>query len=75
MFAGKNVSRYMGRIHGLRIDRGGREMTKQRLRTQVQNINEKKLFADVEIEEIVGTGRAEYRIEALNKRSHEVMVI
>ena len=50
-------------------------MTKQRLRTQVQNINEKKLFADVEIEEIVGTGRAEYGIEALNKKSHEVMVI
>ena len=34
----KNFRGYMERMHRLWIERGGREMTKQRLRTQVQNI-------------------------------------
>ena len=38
----KNVRGYMERMHCLWIERGGREMSKQRLRTQVQNIEKKK---------------------------------
>ena len=38
----KNVRGYMERMHHLWIKRGGREMSKQRLRTQVQNIEKKK---------------------------------
>ena len=41
-------------------------MSNQRLRTQVQNIERKNLLSDVEIGEIVGTGRAEDDVEALN---------
>ena len=33
------------------------------------------LLSDVEMGEIVGTVRAEHGTEALNKKSHEVMVI
>ena len=44
-------------MHWFWIERGGREMTKQILRTQVQNIEKKNLLSDVEIEEIVGAGR------------------
>ena len=33
-------------------ERGGREMTKQRLRTQVQNIEKKKFLSDVKIGQI-----------------------
>ena len=44
-------------MHWLWIERGGREMTKQILRTQVQNIEKKNLLSDVEIGEIVGAGR------------------
>ena len=33
-------------------------MSKQRLRTQVKNIEKKKLLSHVEIGEIVGAGRA-----------------
>ena len=47
-------------------------MTKQRLRTQVQNIEKKKLLSDVEIGEIVGAGRAEDDVEALKEESDEV---
>ena len=50
----KNVRRYMERMYRLWIERGGRDLTKQRLRTQVQNIEKKNLFSDVEIGEIVG---------------------
>ena len=46
-------------------------MTKQRLRTQVQNMEKKKLFSDVEIGEIVEEGRAEDDAEALNEESDE----
>ena len=38
----RNVRGYMERMHRLWIERGGREMSKQRLRTQVQNIEKKK---------------------------------
>ena len=47
-------------------------MSKQRLRTQVQNIKKKKLLSDVEIGEIVGASRAEDDVEALNEESDEV---
>ena len=43
-------------------------MSKQRLTTQVQNIEKKKL-SDVEIEEIVGAHRAEDDVEVLNEES------
>ena len=43
-------------------------MSKQRLTTQVQNIEKKKL-SDVEIEEIVGARRAEDGVEVLNEES------
>ena len=68
----KNVRGYMERMHRLWIERGGREMTKQRSRTQVQNIEKKKLLSDVEIVEIVGAGRAEDYVEALNEENDEV---
>ena len=68
----KNVRGYMERMHRLWIERGGREMTKQTLRTHVQNIEKKKLLSDVEIGEIVGTGTTEDDIEALNEKSDEV---
>ena len=45
----KNVRGYMERMHRLGIERGGREMTKQRLRTQVQSIEKKKLLSDIKI--------------------------
>ena len=68
----KNVRGYMERMHQWWIERGGREMTKERLRTQVQNIEKKNLLSDVEIGEIVGAGRAEGDVEALNGESDEV---
>ena len=68
----KNVMGYMERMHQLWIERGGREMTKQSLKTQVQNIEKKKLLSDVEIREIVGTGTTEDDVEALNEKSDEV---
>ena len=49
----------MERMHRLWIEREGREMGKQRLGTQVKNIEKKKLLSDVEIGEIAGAGRAE----------------
>ena len=49
-------------------------MTRQRLRTQVQNIEKTKLLSDVEIGEIVGAGKAEDDLEALNEESDEVDV-
>ena len=42
------------------------------LRTQVQNIGKKKLLSDVEIGEIIGVGRAEDDVEALNEEIDEV---
>ena len=54
------------------MERGGREATKQRLRTQVQDIEKKKLLPDGEIGEIVEAGRAEDDVEALNEESDEV---
>ena len=68
----KNVRGYMERMHRLWIERTGGEMTEQRLRTQVQNIEKKNLFCDVEIGEIVGAGRAEDDIEPFNEESYEV---
>ena len=59
----------MERMYQLWIQRGGRDMTKQRLRTQVQNIEKKELLSDVEIGKIVGAGRAEDDVEALNEES------
>ena len=55
----KNIRGYMERMHRLWIEREGREMSKQRLGTQVKNIEKKKLLSDVEIGEISGAGRAE----------------
>ena len=40
----KNVSGLMGRMHRLWIERGYRDMSKQRLRTQMQKIKNKKFF-------------------------------
>ena len=59
-------------MHRLWIERGGRDMTKQKLRTQMQNVEKKKLSSLVEIGEIVGAGRAEDDVEALNEESDEV---
>ena len=59
-------------MHRLWIERGGRDMTKQRFRTQLQNIEKKKLLSNVEIGEIVGAGRAEDNVEALKEESIEV---
>ena len=53
-------------------ERGGREMTKQRLRTQVQNIEKKKFLSDVKIGQIAWAGRAEDDVEALNEESDKV---
>ena len=61
-------------MHRLWIERGGRKMTRQRLRTQVPNIEKTKLLSDVEIAEIVGAGKAEDDLEALNEESDEVDV-
>ena len=55
----KNARGYMERMHRLWIERGGREMSKQRLKAQVQNIERKNLLSDVEKGEIVEAGRAE----------------
>ena len=68
----KNVMGYMARMYWLWIGRGGTEITKQRLRTQAQNIEKKNLLSDVEIGEIVGTGTTEDDVGALNKKSDEV---
>ena len=62
----------MERMHRLWIERGGREITKERLRTQVQNIEKKKLLSNVEVGEIVGTGTTEDDVEALNENNDEV---
>ena len=62
----KNVRGYRERIHQLWIEREDRDMTKQRLRTQVQENEKKKLLSLVEIGEMVGEGRAEDDVEALN---------
>ena len=58
----KNDRGYMERMHRLWIERGGGDMTKQRLRTKVQNIEKKKCQV----------GRAEVDAEALNEESDEV---
>ena len=50
----KNVRGYIEKMRRLWIERGGREMAKKRLRTQVQNIEKKKMLSDIEIGEIVG---------------------
>ena len=68
----KNVRRHMERMDWLWIERGGRDMNEQRLRTQVQNIQKKKLLSDVEIGQTWETGRAKDDVEALNEESHEV---
>ena len=68
----KNVRGYMERKDRLWIERGGREMNKQSLRTHVKNIENKKLLSNVEIWEVVGASRAEDDVEALNERSDEV---
>ena len=49
----KNVSGYMERMHLLSNEKGGRDITKQRLRTEVQNIENEKLLSDLEIGKIV----------------------
>ena len=68
----KNVMGYMERMHRLWIEKGGRDMPKQRLRTQIENIEKKKLLSDVKIGKIVGVGRAEDDVEALNEEIDEV---
>ena len=59
-------------MHCLWIEKGGREISKQRLRSKVQNIEKKKLLSDVEIGKIVGAGRAEDDVDALNEESDVV---
>ena len=59
-------------MHCLWIEKGGREISKQRLRSKVQNIEKKKFLSDVEIGKIVGAGRAEDDVDALNEESDVV---
>ena len=68
----KNVRGYMDRMHQLWFERGDRKLTEQRLKTQVQNIEKKKLLSDIEIGEIVGTGTKEHDVDALNEKNDEV---
>ena len=68
----KNVRGYIERTDRLWIERGDREMSNQRLRTQVQNIEKKGLLSDVEIGKIVGADRKEDDVEPLNEESDEV---
>ena len=59
-------------MHRLFIERGGREISREILRTQVQNIENKNLLSDLQIAEIVDAGMAEDDVEALNKENDEV---
>ena len=68
----KNVRGYIERMDQLWIERGDREMSNQRLRTQVQNIEKKRLLSDVEIGEVIGADREEDDVEPLNEESDEV---
>ena len=62
-------------MHQLWIERGGKDMTKQRLKTQLQSTENWKLLSGVEIGEIVGADRTEDDVEALNEKSDKLMVI
>ena len=59
-------------MHRLFIERGGREISREILRTQVQNIENKNLLSDLQIAEIVDPGMAEDDVEALNEENDEV---
>ena len=59
-------------MHRLFIERGGREISREILRTQVRNIENKNLLSDLQIAEIVDAGMAEDDVEALNKENDEV---
>ena len=59
-------------MHRLFIERGGREISREILRTQVQNIENKNLLSDLQKAEIVDAGMAEDDVEALNKENDEV---
>ena len=59
-------------MHRLFIERGGREISREILRTQVQNIENKNLLSDLQIAEIVDAGMAEDDVEALNEENDEV---
>ena len=47
-------------------------MTKQILRTQLRNIEKKRFLSNVEIGQILGTGRAENNVETFNEEGDEV---
>ena len=47
-------------------------MTKQRLRTEMQNTEKKRLLSNVEIGKTAGAGRADDDVEVLNEESDEV---
>ena len=70
----KNARGYIERMHRLCINRGCWDTNKQILRTQMQNIERKKLLSDVAIGEIVGRVGAENYVEAFTKESDEVDV-
>ena len=59
-------------MHRLFIERGGREISREILRTQVQKIENKNLLSDLQKAEIVDAGMAEDDVEALNKENDEV---
>ena len=59
-------------MHRLFIERGGGEISREILRTQVQNIENKNLLSDLQIAEIVDAGMAEDDVEALNEENDEV---
>ena len=59
-------------MHRLFIERGGREISRVILRTQVQKIENKNLLSDLQKAEIVDAGMAEDDVEALNKENDEV---
>ena len=59
-------------MHRLFIETGGREISREILRTQVQKIENKNLLSDLQKAEIVDAGMAEDDVEALNKENDEV---
>ena len=59
-------------MHRLFIERGGREISREILRTQVQKIENKNLLSDLQKAEIVDAGMAEDDVDALNKENDEV---
>ena len=68
----KNDRRHMDGMHRLWIERGRWGITEQILRTQLRNIEKKRFLSNVEIGQILGTGRAENNVETFNEEGDEV---